>query len=57
MALSDRDVSLMKTIAEEFSEVLDEREQKHAAALQEQALRIAKLESEVEGLISLLGEQ
>ncbi|WP_171858537.1 antitermination protein NusG [Citrobacter freundii] len=57
MALSDRDVSLMKAIAEEFSEVLAEREQKHAAALQQQALRIAKLESEVEGLISLLGEQ
>lgn len=57
MALTERDVSLMKAIAEEFSEVLNEREQKHADAIQEQALRISKLESEVEGLISLLGEQ
>ncbi|HHL3440753.1 MULTISPECIES: antitermination protein NusG [Klebsiella] len=46
----------MKAIAEEFREVLDEREQKHVDAMHEQALRIAKLESEVEGLISLLGE-
>lgn len=57
MALSERDVSLMKAIAEEFREVLDKREQKNAAVMQEQALRIAKLESEVEGRISLLGEQ
>lgn len=56
MALSERDVSLMKAIAEEFREVLDEREQKQVDAMHEQALRIAKLESEVEGLISLLGE-
>ncbi|HHD1981905.1 TPA: antitermination protein NusG [Klebsiella pneumoniae] len=56
MALSERDVSLMKAIAEEFREVLNEREQKHVDAMHEQALRIAKLESEVEGLISLLGE-
>lgn len=57
MALSERDVSLVKAIADEFREVLNEREQKHAAAMQEQEIRIAKLESEVEGLISLLGEQ
>ncbi|WEF28570.1 antitermination protein NusG [Klebsiella aerogenes] len=56
MALSERDISLMKAMADEFREVLDEREQKHVDAMHEQSLRIAKLESEVEGLISLLGE-
>lgn len=56
MALSERDISLMKAMADEFREVLDEREQKHVDVMHEQSLRIAKLESEVEGLISLLGE-
>ncbi|EAM7299626.1 antitermination protein NusG [Salmonella enterica subsp. enterica] len=56
MALSEREISIMKAMAEEFRDVLEERDKKHASAMQEQALRIGKLESEVEGLISLLGE-
>lgn len=56
VALTERDLSIMKVMAEEFREALDERDRKHADAMQGQEQRIAKLESEVEGLISLLGE-
>ncbi|HGM4679961.1 antitermination protein NusG [Serratia ureilytica] len=53
MALTDRDISIIKAITEEVKEVMAEKNK----ALEECQERISKLESEVEGLISLLGEQ
>ncbi|WP_225455124.1 hypothetical protein [Enterobacter sp. CCUG 70166] len=57
MALSEREISIMKAMAEEFRDALDERDRKHAGEMQDQEQRIAKLENAVEGLISLLGEE
>lgn len=53
MALTDRDISIIEAITEEVKEVMAEKNK----ALEECQERISKLESEVEGLISLLGEQ
>lgn len=53
MALTGRDLSIIKAITEEVKEVMVEKDK----ALDECKERISKLESEVEGLISLLGEQ
>ena len=57
MALNDRDVSLIKALGEEFSLVLNEMKSKHQEEVESYEKRLSKLESEVEGLISLLGEQ
>lgn len=53
MALTERDLSIIKAVTEEVKEVMAEKNK----ALDECQQRISKLESEVEGLISLLGEQ
>ena len=53
MALSERDVSLVQAIAEEFKEVLAERELKHQQALDELQARIRRLESDIEGLLEI----
>ncbi|WP_324029543.1 hypothetical protein [Pantoea sp. JZ2] len=56
MALTDRDTSILKAVSEAVREVMAEANAKHAAELQERDMRIEKLESDVSGLISLLGE-
>ncbi|EMX8699668.1 hypothetical protein LAD61_02315 [Klebsiella pneumoniae] len=56
MAITERDQSLIKALADEFNRAMDERDQKHARELEAYQQRITKLEGEVEGLISLLGE-
>ncbi|WP_414618495.1 antitermination protein NusG [Serratia liquefaciens] len=53
MALTERDIQIIKAVTEEVNEVMAEKNK----ALEECQQRISKLESEVEGLISLLGEQ
>lgn len=57
MALTERDTSILKAVSEAVREALAETNAKHAAELQERDMRIEKLESDVSGLISLLGEQ
>lgn len=57
MALDARELSILKAIGEEVREILAERDKAHEDELSAHRHRIAKLESEVEGLISLLGEQ
>ena len=57
MALTERDISMLKAVSEAVKEAVAEANAKHAAELQERDTRIEKLESDVSGLISLLGEQ
>ncbi|EBS7634082.1 antitermination protein NusG [Salmonella enterica] len=56
MNLTEREISIFETLGEAVREMIQEAVNVHQAELQEQAGRIARLESEVEGLISLLGE-
>lgn len=56
MALNDREMSLLKAIGEEVSQQLTEMKEAHQQEVGVLQQRIKKMESEVEGLISLLGE-
>lgn len=57
MALTERDTSILKAVSEAVKETIADLNAKHALELQERDARIAKLENDVSGLISLLGEQ
>ncbi|EAZ5149706.1 antitermination protein NusG [Salmonella enterica] len=56
MSLTEREISTFEVIGEEVRAMIKEAGEKHQAELQECASKIARLEKEVEGLISLLGE-
>ena len=53
MSLTERDVSIMKAISEAVGEEL----KKQKSDIEELQQQVVKLSGEVEGLISLLGEQ
>ncbi|EAA7110257.1 antitermination protein NusG [Salmonella enterica subsp. enterica serovar Sekondi] len=56
MSLTEREISTFEVIGEEVRAMIKEAGEKHQAELQECASKIARLENEIEGLISLLGE-
>lgn len=56
MALTERDASILKAVSEAVNETIAELNAKHAVELQKRDTRIKKLEDDVAGLISLLGE-
>lgn len=57
MALDEREKSLIQIVGEVFKEELERRDKSHEDSLSACRDRITKLEGEVEGLISLLGEK
>ena len=57
MSLTERDVSIMKAISEVVGEELKEMKEKQQNDIEELQRQVVKLSGEVEGLISLLGEQ
>ncbi len=57
MALTERDASILKAVSEAVREALDENKARQAEELKERDMRIERLENDVSGLISLLGEQ
>lgn len=57
MSMTERDVSIMKTISEAVGEELKKMREKQQSDIEELQQQVVKLSGEVEGLISLLGEQ
>nr|WP_276583840.1 antitermination protein NusG [Enterobacter bugandensis] len=54
--MTEREVSIFGVIGEEVRAMIKEAGERHQAELLECTSKIARLEKEVEGLISLLGE-
>ncbi|MEG0232916.1 MAG: antitermination protein NusG [Hafnia sp.] len=57
MAITEREVSMIKAISDEVKLIVDEVKGGNQQEIEIINQRINKLENEVEGLISLLGEQ